>query len=92
MESAVIEECASVDGGVKATQLVAAKTLARLVDSLSNESAGHAVVNSATKQLMALMAEIRGDAKQEKATGKRKSGGRLATVGNLTTKVKRQGA
>ena len=90
MQAAVIEECATIDG-VKPTQLVAAKTLARLVDSLTGQVAGQAVLNSSTKQLMALMAEIRGDSTQSKATGRRKSGGRLATVGELT-KVKRRGA
>ena len=87
MESAVIEECEGLED-VKATQLVAAKSLARTLDSLAKESGGHAVVNSTTKQLMALMADIRGDGLKAAKTGRKKSGGRLATVGNLT-KVKR---
>lgn len=87
MEQAVIAEC-DVIPTVKATQVVAAKNLARLIDRLMKESAGAAVLNSATKQLMMLMSDIRGDVDKAKTTGKRKSGGRLATVGQLT-KVRR---
>lgn len=93
MELAVITECASLETPPKATQLVAAKQLASLIDKLSTngDGVGAAVINSSTKQLMSIMAEIRGDTTNSKATGRRKSGGRLATVGALT-KVKRQGA
>lgn len=89
MERAVIEEAAQIPDA-KATQIVAAKNLARLIDRLSNQekATGASVVNSATKQLMGVMAEMRGDATKSKATGRRKSGGRLATVGALT-KVRR---
>lgn len=93
MESAVITECAALETPAKATQLVAAKQLAQVIDKLSanGDGVGAAVINSSTKQLMSIMAEIRGDTGNSKATGRRKSGGRLATVGALT-KVKRQGA
>lgn len=89
MERAVIEECSAIPD-VKATQVVAAKNLARLIDrlSLNDKSVGASVLNSATKQLMSVMSDIRGDKSASKATGRRKSGGRLATVGALT-KVKR---
>lgn len=93
METAVIAECAALTDPVNATQLVAAKQLASLIDKLSanEDGVGAAVINSSTKQLMSIMAEIRGDTGKSKLTGRRKSGGRLATVGALT-KVKRQGA
>lgn len=93
MEAAVVAECAALTEPVNATQLVAAKSLASLIDKLNNkeDGVGASVINSSTKQLMSLMAEIRGDTGKSKATGRRKSGGRLATVGALT-KVKRQGA
>jgi hypothetical protein len=93
MERAVITECEALTDPVNATQLVAAKQLASLIDKLSanEDGVGAAVINSSTKQLMSIMAEIRGDTSKSKATGRRKSGGRLATVGALT-KVKRQGA
>lgn len=93
MEAAVVAECAALTEPVNATQLVAAKQLASLIDKLSanSDGVGAAVINSSTKQLMSIMAEIRGDTGKSKATGRRKSGGRLATVGALT-KVKRQGA
>lgn len=83
MERAVIEEVAEI-ADPKPTLVVAAKKLARIVDNpeLSN------MHNTCTKQLMALMAEMRGDTDKAKATGKRKSGSRLATVGSLT-KVRR---
>lgn len=93
MEAAVIAECDALENKPNATQLVAAKQLASLIDKLSanGDGAGAAIINSSTKQLMSIMAEMRGDTVKAKATGRRKSGGRLATVGALT-KVKRQGA
>lgn len=93
MERAVTDECAALENPAKATQLVAAKQLASLIDQLSANGGGvgAAVINSSTKQLMALMSEIRGDTTKSTATGRRKSGGRLATVGEMT-KVKRRGA
>lgn len=93
MEAAVISECAALTEPANATQLVAAKSLASLIDKLNDkgDGVGAGVINSSTKQLMSIMAEIRGDTGKSKATGRRKSGGRLATVGALT-KVKRQGA
>lgn len=87
MERAVIEECSSITDA-KPTLVVAAKNLARLIDSLSGDSKGAAVQNSTTKQLMGVMADLRGDKAKAGATGRKKSGGRLATVGNLT-KVRR---
>jgi hypothetical protein len=93
MEAAVVAECASLETPPNATQLVAAKSLASLIDKLNanGDGVGAAVINSSTKQLMSIMAEMRGDTTKSRATGRRKSGGRLATVGALT-KVKRQGA
>lgn len=96
MEKAVIVECEKLvenQNPPNATQLVAARSLASLIDKLSanGDGVGAAVINSSTKQLMSIMAEMRGDTTKSKATGRRKSGGRLATVGALT-KVKRQGA
>lgn len=93
MEKAVIVECEKLETPPNATQLVAARSLASLIDKLNakDDGVGAAVINSSTKQLMSIMAEMRGDTTKSKATGRRKSGGRLATVGALT-KVKRQGA
>lgn len=93
MQAAVLAEVEAMTDPVSATALVAAKSLASVIDKLNNntEGAGAAVINSTTKQLMAIMAEMRGDTTKLKATGRRKSGGRLATVGAMT-KVKRQGA
>lgn len=87
MERAVIEEASAITDA-KPTLIVAARNLARLIDMLSADSKGASVQNSTTKQLMSVMADLRGDKSASKATGRRKSGGRLATVGNLT-KVKR---
>ena len=88
MERAVIEECAAITN-TRPTLVVAAKKLGRSVDDLTDNPKVIALYNSTMKQLMATMAELRGDETDKRKTGKRKSGGRLATVGNLTTKVKR---
>lgn len=85
MEKAVIEECAEIPDA-KPTLVVAARNLGRNVDSLTDNPKVIALYNSTMKQLMATMAELRGD--KSKTTSRRKSGGRLATVGALT-KVKR---
>lgn len=85
MEKAVIEECAAMpEDRALPTKVIAARKLARIVDN-GKLSSMH---NSTTKQLMAIMAEMRGDDAKSRATGRRKSGSRMATVGNLT-KVKR---
>lgn len=89
MEQAVIDECEGLpDDKTKATQIVAAKGLARKVDELVNDEKAISLYNSTIKQLMATMAELRGDKLDARTASKRKSGGRLATVGNLT-KVRR---
>jgi hypothetical protein len=88
MEQAVITECAGI-ADAKPTLVVAAKHLGRNVDALSGNAKTIALYNSTMKQLMATMAELRGDKAKTSVTGRKKSGGRLATVGNLT-KVKRQ--
>jgi hypothetical protein len=67
--------------------VVAAKNLGRNVDELAGDIKVIALYNSTMKQLMSTMAELRGD--KDRPAGRKKSGGRLATVGNLT-KVKRQ--
>lgn len=87
MEKAVIEESAGIPNA-KPTLIVAAKNLGRSVDDLTGNEKAIALYNSTMKQLMATMAELRGDKTASNATGRKKSGGRLATVGNLT-KVKR---
>lgn len=87
MEQAVIEECAEITNA-KPTLVVAAKNLGRSVDDLTGNMKVIALYNSTMKQLMATMAEMRGDKAKAEVTGRRKSGGRLATVGALT-KVKR---
>jgi hypothetical protein len=85
MERAVIEECAELEKARQRPTLVeAAKNLAKIVDNPKLSS----IHTSTTKQLMAILSDLHGDTEAKKATGKRKSGGRLATVGNLT-KVKR---
>lgn len=88
MEVAVREECSTLpEERRKPSLVVAAVNLAKSVDILSRDPKCIAVQNSTTKQLMAVMADLRGD-KTADAKNKRKSGGRLATVGALT-KVKR---
>lgn len=88
MEKAIIEECADLPRAKeRPTLVVAARNLAKVVDNPKLSS----IHTSTTKQIMALLADLHGDDDKAKATGRRKSGGRLATVGNLT-KVKRQGA
>jgi hypothetical protein len=87
MERAVIEECAAITDA-KPTMIVAAKNLGRSVDDLTDNPKVIALYNSTMKQLMATMAELRGDKVKAGVTGRKKSGGRLATVGALT-KVKR---
>lgn len=87
MERAVIEECAQIPDA-KPTLVIVAEELARVVDSLSGNVKAIALANNSMKQLVAVMADMRGDTDKAKATGRRKSGGRLATVGALT-KVKR---
>jgi len=85
MERAVIAECAELEKARQRPTLVeAAKNLAKIVDNPKLSS----IHTSTTKQLMAILSDLHGDTDAKKATGKRKSGGRLATVGNLT-KVKR---
>lgn len=87
MEKAVIEECAQITDA-KPTLVVAAENLGRSVDELTGNSKVIALYNSTMKQLLATMAEMRGDKAKAGATGRKKSGGRLATVGTLT-KVRR---
>lgn len=87
MQKAVIEECAQISD-VKPTLVIAAEELAKSIDMLSGNAKALALANSSMKQLLAVMAELRGDTAKAKATGRRKSGGRLATVGALT-KVRR---
>jgi hypothetical protein len=85
MERAVIAECAELEKARQRPTLVeAARNLAKIVDNPKLSS----IHTSTTKQLMAILSDLHGDTEAKKATGKRKSGGRLATVGNLT-KVKR---
>lgn len=86
MEQAVIDECKQMraDGmKVRPTVEVAARNLAKIVDD--PESRG--MHTATTKQIMALLETLQ--PKEIKQTGRKKSGGRLATVANLT-KVKRQ--
>lgn len=88
MEKAVIEECAqlrSEDITVRPTVEIAARNLAKVVDDPDLQG----MHIQATKQVMAMMESLR--PKEDSAAKKRKSGGRLATVGALT-KVKRRGA
>jgi hypothetical protein len=85
MERAVVKECAELEkAGKRPTLVEAARNLAKIVDNPKLSS----IHTSTTKQLMAILSDLHGDTEAKKATGKRKSGGRLATVGNLT-KVKR---
>jgi hypothetical protein len=85
MEKAIIAECENLPRAVERPTLVAAaRNLAKVVDNPKMAS----IHTSTTKQLMAILADLHGDTAKAKATGKRKSGGRLATVGALT-KVKR---
>jgi hypothetical protein len=87
MEKAIIAECENLERtSARPTLYQSALKLAKVIDS--PEFSGAAV--QTTKQLMAIMKELHGD-DEKSATGKRKSGGRLATVGALV-KVKRQGA
>lgn len=87
MERAVIAECASLQKAKDRPTLVeSARNLAKIVDNPKLSS----IHTSTTKQLLAILADLHGDTEAKKATGKRKSGGRLATVGSLT-KVKRSG-
>lgn len=88
MEQAVITECAELPRATeRPTLLNAAKGMAKILDN--PELRG--LHNATTKQLMVILKDLHGDDDKSKATGRRKSGGRLATVGALT-KVKRQGA
>lgn len=85
MERAVIEECAKLERAKeRPTLVVAARNLAKIVDTPKMSS----IHTSTTKQIMSILADLHGDTAKAKATGRRKSGGRLATVGALT-KVKR---
>jgi hypothetical protein len=85
MEKAVIEETDKLERAKdRPTQVVAARNLAKIVDNPKLSS----IHTSTTKQIMAIMADLRGDMEEKKRTGRRKSGSRLATVGQLT-KVKR---
>jgi hypothetical protein len=85
MEKAVIAECEGLERAkVRPTLVVAARNLAKIVDTPKMSS----IHTSTTKQIMAILSDLHGDSAKTKATGRRKSGGRLATVGNLT-KVKR---
>jgi hypothetical protein len=84
----VIDECAQLElAKQRPTVVVAARNLARLVDDLSDTTKGGTVQVSATKQIMSMIESLR-PRESGNATGKRKSGSRLATVGSLT-KVKR---
>jgi hypothetical protein len=85
MERAVVEECASLERAKdRPTLVVAARNLAKIVDTPKMSS----IHTSTTKQIMSILADLHGDTDKAKAANKRKSGGRLATVGQLT-KVKR---
>lgn len=85
MEKAVISECAGLERAkARPTLVVAARNLAKIVDTPKMSS----IHTTTTKQIMAILNDLHGDSAKVKATGRRKSGGRLATVGNLT-KVKR---
>lgn len=85
MERAVIEECEGLERAkIRPTLVIAARNLAKIVDTPKMSS----IHTSTTKQIMAILADLHGDTAKAKATGRRKSGGRLATVGALT-KVKR---
>lgn len=85
MEKAVIAECEGLERAkIRPTLVVAARNLAKIVDTPKMSS----IHTSTTKQIMAILADLHGDSAKAKSTGRRKSGGRLATVGNLT-KVKR---
>jgi hypothetical protein len=85
MESAVIKECEGLARAVERPALVvAARNLAKIVDTPKMSS----IHTTTTKQIMAILADLHGDKAKTSATGRKKSGGRLATVGNLT-KVKR---
>lgn len=87
MERAVIDECELLDEAKKRpTVVVAARNLARLIDDLSDGTEGGSVQVSTTKQLMTLLDTLR--PKDIAETGKKRTGSRLATVGQLT-KVKR---
>jgi hypothetical protein len=90
MEQAVLDEIAALPEGKKpnATAIVAAKDLARALDSLRDGEKTVTVYNQTWKQFAVLMADIRGEGKAGGGQARRKSGGRLATVGALT-KVKR---
>jgi hypothetical protein len=88
MERAVISECAELPRATeRPTLLSAARNMAKILDNPELKG----LHNATTKQLMAILKDLHGDDDRAKATGRRKSGGRLATVGALT-KVKRQGA
>lgn len=83
MEQAVIDEYELLDAECKRpTVLVAAREVARIVDDPKLQG----MHIQATKQVMSMMESLR---PKETEAKKRKSGGRLATVGNLT-KVKRR--
>jgi hypothetical protein len=85
MEKAVLAECEALERArTRPTLVVAACNLAKIVDNPKLSS----IHTQTTKQIMAILADLHGDTEKAKATGKRKSGGRLATVGALT-KVKR---
>lgn len=85
MEQAVIDECATLEmARVRPFVVAAARKLARIVDALGDDTKGLAAQASTTKQIHAMLESLR----PKETASKRKSGGRLATVGNLT-KVKR---
>jgi hypothetical protein len=87
MELAVAAECDGLERAKDRPALVvAAKNLAKIVDNPQLSS----IHTSTTKQIMAILSDLHGDADKVKAANRRKSGGRLATVGALT-KVKRVG-
>lgn len=86
MERAVIEECDGLERATsRPTLVVAARNLAKIVDNPDMSG----IHTATTKQIMAILTDLHGDEDKSKSTGRRKSGGRLATVGALT-KVKRE--
>lgn len=84
MERAVVEECEGLERAKdRPTLVVAARNLAKIVDNPELKG----LHTSTTKQIMGILADLHGDS-DDKRKSRKKSGGRLATVGNLT-KVKR---
>lgn len=85
MERAVMTECAELPRAKdRPTLVVAACNLAKIVDNPELKG----LHTSTTKQIMGILSDLHGDTDKAKLTGRKKSGGRLATVGALT-KVKR---